>query len=87
MGANSGSMLDLILDLILDLNFVLYFAPHFGPNLPTNPHKMRVPQEIRRRLMFDVLECFILELFLDTFLDAFWEVLRHDGGRKNMHIK
>ena len=76
-----GSILDLILDLNFGIDFVRYFGPHFGSMLLPKPYKMRVPQEIRRRLIFGGLEYVILEPFWDTF----WMMFRQIGNRKNMH--
>ena len=61
------SFLESILYLILD--------PHLGSILVPTPFKMRVPEEILRRLIFDGLECIILERLLDTFLNQFGRCL------------
>ena len=53
------SILESILYLILD--------PHFEPILVPTPHKMRVPEEILRRSIFDYFECLIFEYLLLPF--------------------
>ena len=66
-----GFILDIILDFILELNFgidfLLYFGSHFRSILTPKPHKMKVPQEIRRRLIFGGLECAIWNICWKPF--------------------
>ena len=85
LGAYFGLIVDFMLDLNFGIDFVSYFGFHLGPILVPKPHKMRVQQEIHRRLVCDGLECVILRSFLDTFLDAFRRVSGQDGNRKK-HI-
>ena len=62
-----------MLDLNFGIDLILYFGPSFWTGFGPQPHKMRVPQEIIERSMFDGLECAILEPFLDTFLGCILE--------------
>ena len=44
--------LDLILDVYFGIDIRAYFRHHFGPFLRPKPQQMRLPQQIRRRLIF-----------------------------------
>ena len=62
-------LLELILDFILDL---IWDQNNLDPFCLPKPNKMRVPQEIRRRLSFGGLECDIFEPLLGYILADVW---------------
>ena len=58
VGSYFGCILDFILELTFGQGLVPYFGFHFGSILRPEPNKMRMPQEIRRKLILYCLEMF-----------------------------